>query len=60
MPLLQRRLKQRIPQRKPQRQRKPTPKKLNIKSGNRIVNIVYVTTDANLAKTVMDMFTKAE
>lgn len=32
----------------------------NIKSGDRIVNIVYVTTDANLAKTVMDMFTKAE
>lgn len=31
-----------------------------IKSGDRIVNIVYVTTDANLAKTGMDMFTKAE
>ena len=35
-------------------------KMFNIKSGNRIVNIVYVTTDANLAKTVMDMFTKVE
>ena len=31
-----------------------------LQSGDRIVNIVYVTTDANLAKTGMDMFTKAE